>query len=676
MAQQLGIPVRCDGITLMGVPIGGSAFTQQVVMEQLRGGDIERLLTAVAGERDAQVAYTLLRLCGPARATYLSRNVAPAALRSELQRFDATLLCALAAVAQEPCTAAAVADDDGAAVALEDADGVRPMRFAEALAHIRAQDWDGQAPVTLSPPQQLQVHLRQRHGGLGIISTLHRAPAAFLGRTVEALGTALQALPAAHVARLRADDGRLLYATGTMRHAWASLAELRRCGEETAAALPELLPPAWCGDWGGGDTAATELAAPLDGAAAAAVALARRQARGALLATLLTPVESDSPECALPHRQAALVRHLDVAAAQALQAAIIDHWGDDQSTAKPRAVALAILRSLSSKGALAFLAAMPSSGLTMSGPAFREALRRILGIERAACGATCPGGSARARADWRAADHAVADTAGCQLPMTGAHLRRCMKTGKVVVRHDAIRDALIHLLRTDARIDTDRENKSPFALSVHPQWRMDIVVGAGFVRMPTTIHQDDGGRAGTAALIDVTVADCTGDTNCLVASQDIQAHLIDAAHDKYKKYAQHFNHAEYTLYPAPIDQFGAMSKDFLKLIAVFATRAAEQSNGQYTRAQHISRWRQTLSVALQRGNSNCVLSSWGKGTPTVDGVVPDYGAYTRVHLLGTAVPPRTPDPEPPPAPPPAPFVPATAACEGGGSGVFDNVSSL
>ena len=130
------------------------------------------------------------------------RRTGGAAVRS--QRFDATLLCALAAVAQEPCTVAAAADDDGAAVVLEDADSVRPMRLDEALARIRAPDWDRQAPVTLSPPQQMQVHLRQRHGGLGIISTPHRAPAAFLGRMAEALGTALPALPAAQVARLRA----------------------------------------------------------------------------------------------------------------------------------------------------------------------------------------------------------------------------------------------------------------------------------------------------------------------------------------------------------------------------------------------------------------------------------------------------------------------------------------
>lgn len=106
-------------------------LTQQRVSEQLCGGDNE-CLTAVAGKRGAQVAYTLLRRFGPARALYVPCYVAPV-LRSELWRFCATLLCALARLAQEPRTTAASMNGDAAAV-MEDVDGVRPMRFVAALA--------------------------------------------------------------------------------------------------------------------------------------------------------------------------------------------------------------------------------------------------------------------------------------------------------------------------------------------------------------------------------------------------------------------------------------------------------------------------------------------------------------------------------------------------------------
>ena len=57
--------MRHDGITLNGVPIGGSDFTQRVDGAAACVGDVERLLGAELGERDAQVAYTLLRLCPP-----------------------------------------------------------------------------------------------------------------------------------------------------------------------------------------------------------------------------------------------------------------------------------------------------------------------------------------------------------------------------------------------------------------------------------------------------------------------------------------------------------------------------------------------------------------------------------------------------------------------------------
>ena len=78
------------------------------------------------------------------------------------------------------------------------------------------------------------------------------------------------------------------------------------------------------------------------------------------------------------------------------------------------------------------------------------------------------------------------------------------------------------------------------------------------------------------------------------------------------------------------------------LVAALAQRQASNSAagtaaGGLTRARCISRCRQALSVALQRGISLSVIYAWGGALPAASGHPPDLGAYKRVTLL-TACP--------------------------------------
>lgn len=629
---------RCQsgGIALMGVPIGCAEYVACAAQRKLRAPGTDRLLSELARMDDAQVAFTLLRLCVPSLATYLARNLPLALLGDELRRLDAAVLCALAAVLQEP-PAHDVFVPEGARPLVPGSDG--PSDWDVALAEVRHPAWDGIMPVSLSPAQQAQVRLRQRHGGLGLPSAAHRAPAAFLGRTVEALGPALSALPAAIRARLRLHHGRLLLAGSTMVHSHAALESMRQCGDATASALPKLLPPAWCGPWQPAAAAAAgngsegvaaagrglvDLLLPPESAAATAGGAGVRTRR---LAAQPGPAGAGRRRRRFgvpPHRQAALARHLDAHAAQQFQRALCDEAGAPGSM--PRARALARYRSQVAPGAMAWAGALPMfEHMGMTGPIFRETGRRHLGIERPACGGLCPQDK-------------------CQRALDGVHARRCAITGETSRRHDKLVQAMVAQLRATIPVaGLQTEQRHPFALGADPRRRMDIIIAGGTLRLPPTAHEPQGGGARDAC-IDVTIVDGTQDALCVRASQDINTALEKASLAKHNRYGPLLDSRRSTLYPAAFDQFGAACAEVHSLLRVFAAHpgrgaapAEPAQRGAF--ARRFSRFRQSLSVCLQRSISQSVFVAWGKARPTSPGTVPDRAAYARLRLLVPRSPP-------------------------------------
>jgi hypothetical protein len=644
--EALGVPVAGDGIalldseqcngsaglTLMGVPIGSTAYVQAAVRSKLRDPSTDRLLAEVARMEDAHVAFTLLRLCVPARATYLARGVPPALLLEELHRYDATVLCALAALLQEP-PAHASGPEGGGGLPLPGGGGL--TAWEAALEEVRCPLWDGVVPVALTPAQQAQAQLRQRHGGLGVASIAHRAPAAFLGRTVETLGPALRALPPALRAQLRAHNGRRLLSSSTMEHAHAALEHVRACGAATADALPELLPPEWADSW-----APPQAAAAGHGPAAAATAAANER-----LVDLLLPEEAAGaagvqtrrsaatsggdaavparrPAGVYPHRQAALARHLDVQAAQQCQQAMCDAAGPPGTQARART--LARYRSQADRGSMAWVGALPSfPHLTMTGPLFRETGRRALGIERRPCGGLCPAPS-------------------CSSELDGVHARRCPRLGGHAIRHNKVRDALVARLQHSLRLaGVKTEQRHPFVGGGDPNRRMDIVIAGGVLRLPPTAHEPQGGGARDAC-IDVTIVDGTRDVHCEAAAKDIGTVLTKASLDKFKTYGFLLDRRRSTLYPAAFDQFGAMCTEVHSLLRVFARHecaapSAQPCRGAYARC--LSQWRQCLSVTLQRAVSQSVFEAWGGARPGSTGAPADVSAYATARFLAPRPPP-------------------------------------
>jgi hypothetical protein len=636
----LGIPVVRDGtvvlgqrdsegLTLMGVPIGAKSYVQAVVRRTLRSPATDKLLAEIARMSDAQVGYALLRLCMPARATYLGRNIEPALLLDALRRFDATLIAALAALIQEPPAHAAVehtAEHPPAPGAGE------VSEWDAAMAAVWDPNWDGVVPVAFTPVQQAQAQLRQSHGGLGIASSAHRAPAAFLGRTVETLWRSLHALSPAQQDMLRADGGRLLLSTGPLVHAHAALTALRACGEATAQALSsgELLPPAWCGPWA---PAGPGAAAPTDGDDAEQV----RTACEALVTRLLPRLDAtpaaqgaaeprhDAPparrrrrttEQGPPHRQAALARHFDAAGAAAFQHALTADAAPRGQLERSRA--LAVWRSQAAPGAMAWTGALPSSGLHMSGAVFRETCRRHLRMERLDCGGLC--------------GHPT-----CARALDGMHARRCIRTGRQVHRHNAVRNAIFALFRALCS-GVLLESHSCFVMGVDPARRMDVLVAGGQIAFPTTSHQPEGG-GGCDAAIDATIVDCTRKGLCAAASKDVNTILKSASLAKFNTYGDLIDKRQTTLYPAAFDQFGAASVEVHDLLRTLARRAQAAPGAQPSAySQYLSRARQNLSVTLQRAVSQSVIMAWGDTRAVPGEPPPDVGAYARVRLL---VPPQT-----------------------------------
>jgi hypothetical protein len=645
----VAVAERHDGIVLMGVPVGGSEYVRAQVTSSLRAASTDRLLSEIVRMEDAQVAFTLLRLCGPARATYLARNVGSDEVLEELARFDALMLCALAAIAQEP-------QPDDAAAATPAVAAAPPLAWQAAVAAVRAPGWDGEAPVTLTAAQQLQIQLRQGHGGLGLSSAAGRAAAAFLGRTVESMEPALKALPAGMLACLRAREGALLFTTRTFAHVGASLARIRSFGDTAAAALPALLPPAWSGMWADGTGADAAAANPAKVRAHARAAQVRTGARRALLAQILPQTASDAaspartraragaadaaqyagasppppPAPVRRHRQAALALYCDAWMARELQRQLELNADDDV-----RLEALARWRSQASQGAMACFAAPPSTDvhLAMAGAQFRETVRRHLGMDRPAPGGRCH---------------------RCKQPQSGSHVRRCAQ-GANSVRHHMVVDALMHMLQQDAHLHgVKSETTLPFrrGAQLRAGAQMDLYFAAGQVDLPVPKVQPDlrmghaplRGGLGVACCLDVTISDGTCATYRDRASRDVKAQLLAASARKIKTYVNTgaLSPATTTLFSLALDQFGAASADTHAIVRALAVRQARRSGGSLTVASCIARWRQKLSVVLQRSISDQVIADWDATLPSDDCHTPRVDGYRGLWLLR---PPAAPPPD-------------------------------
>ena len=573
-----GVKVLTDpGMRLVGAPVGSAEFSSQAVADTLRSTAADRLLHETAMQRDPQTALALLRLCYHSRATFLCRNSRPSVSGPELRRFDGAVMLALAAIMQEPaaCTASGLQGDGS------------PDQFLQCLSSVREHNLpEERLPVTLTQIQKALVRLPHHAGGFGLPSMFKRRHAAFVARTAGALQPAMTALADSQRQRVMGT----LFALPTMIELRTSLQELHGCGL-SADRLDELV------------------GSPLRVWATTQTADAANGVREWLL--------SDT-EAAQPQR------------VQSVISGAVDKRAGEQYEALLRAIpeqsdrlrALARHLSMRGRGASAFLATLPSSNrhLSMSPEVYRESLRRWLDIQLPPPGGLCSG-------------------TACLATQTATHAARCAKTGEQNYRHNPLCDMIADVLRSRLKLKhVVREDPQYCVAAGFPECRLDVTWRHGQMRLPQwdrsgrLLPKQDAEKQMNGGLIDVTIVDQTGvDLNA--ASHTAGVAVMRKAEEKLNKYEGKFP-PNYTLIPLALEQTGRSCPHTSRFVRAAAEHESSACEGAYTVSACISRWRQRISVVLQRSISESVLRSFRKTRvdPAV-GTAPATQLHRLVSLL-------------------------------------------
>jgi hypothetical protein len=267
--------------------------------------------------------------------------------------------------------------------------------------------------------------------------------------------------------------------------------------------------------------------------------------------------------------------------------------------------------------------------MSLSGASYRELLRRLLCIERAPPGGRC---------------------ANCGKPQSGAHIRRCAQ-GLNGDRHHRFVRLLLQLLREDGRLGrVQREYKLCFRPEHRANKQMDLWFSAGQLNTPVPSVQPDpqvvasgvcapllGGMA-VSVCLDFTLRDGTCPTYRTAASRDVEQGLTAASVIKVQKYVEtgSIDSATTTLISLAYDQFGTASRDTHAFFRAVAARQAQLSDGIYTDASCVARWRQRLSTLLQCVISDQVVEAWETTATTPGQPPPALNAFRHLRLLAPA----------------------------------------
>lgn len=573
-----GIKVVAEaGMVLVGAPVGSAEYSAAAVERTLRSAAADSLLREVARLRDPQVALALLRLCYHSRATFLCRNARPSVTGPELQRFDGAVMVALAAIMQEPgaCTDSGLQADGGPDVFGACLSAVRDLGLSE-----------DELPVVFTAAQKALVRLPHHAGGFGLASMHMRRHAAFVARTAGALQSVLAALGPGQRERVMVS----IFALPTVIELRTSLQQLCTSGVPLDR-LRALVP---------GQLVTWSSTSSMD-----AVAGVREWLRSA------PPAERGQ------RAQSALSAAMDKHAAQQY---VQQLRGIEQQEERLRSLARYL--SMSGHGAAAFLATLPSASphLSMSPPAYRESMRRWLDVELPDPGGLC-------------------SNASCDHAQTARHAARCSRTGEQNYRHNPLCDMFADVLRTRCKLKhVMREDSQYFVDAGFPDYRLDVTWQDGQMRMPQwdkqgrLLRPQNPDRQMNGGLIDVTVVDQTG-IDVEAASHTAGVAAMRKAMEKHSKYEGKFP-PNYTLIPIALEQSGRSCPNTGRFVRAAAEHESEACSGAYSVSACIARWRQRISIVLQRSISESVLRLFRKTrADPASGGPPIVGGHLSVSLL-------------------------------------------
>lgn len=575
--------MRCqEGAVVVGVPVGPPQYVQRQAADMLHDAEALRLLRGIVnmGETDSQVAYALLRMCYVPKVMHLARNVPPDLLMPSLLKFDALSSAALAAILQEPA-ALDHAEDAGPNDPSSDWDA--------AVTKVMQPDWDGELPVSFSAEQQQQLHLRHRDGGLGVAATSDHCYAAYMGRSLAVLGTVLCALSPTALQALLPPPPVALPALSVLTHIRTAAAALHTSGVPQQR-LQELMQPAFWQLWHGNSL-------PLQEACQ-------------------NPAQHAGLREVPAHLQAKLSHLVHELAKEQFWSAIRPRQDAQGAELVQQQITASRWLSQSSKGAMSWAGVKPSSdeGFTLPNAVFKETARRALGVERLDPGGLCGNST-------------------CSKPATAVHSRSCTLGGEYAKRHTACVGAMHKGMTSDAGVTgVVLEDRSAHIGLTDTARRSDILIPAGQLN---TAPKGCESNEALGQIIDHVYPDGTCATYRAQAAQTAGYAALSWAKEKHQKYRGTFATDQYTLIPFALDQFGAACEEAHRLIQALARRQSQRSGGAWPESQCVARWRQRMSVALQRAVSESVARTFARCTqPLVEGgPAPRPWLYRSVKLL-------------------------------------------
>jgi hypothetical protein len=315
---------------------------------------------------------------------------------------------------------------------------------------------------------------------------------------------------------------------------------------------------------------------------------------------ITTASDLPAPLPQVTHLQQALSSAIERADLARYETALAGIAGDDA-----RKLACARHLSASSTGAMAFAGALPSldEAFTMQQHHFREACRRMVGIERPHTpGTLC---------------------SKCPEENTPQHARRCARTGSLSTRHHAVRNAWASGLKRMGLLGVRTEQSAPFVGGDEPEMAMDITIegGQGFAAAAAL-------SSGLGVLLDVKVTDPTGTTVLPRAAKQRAYAAEQCARRNHQHYDAHYDHSRYVLIPLAVEVFGGACAELHTFIDALASFKAAQCGGTWRKSSIVDWWRRRLSVAVQSATSAAVDWSLRRSRPSGT-----YIAYTTVSLL-------------------------------------------
>jgi hypothetical protein len=545
--NELGFTAELDGVVICGVPVGTRDYQLAFIDKKLE--DLKFHKTAEKlGEMagdDTQNAMLVLRLSMAARTNYLKRNVTPGVLAEVEKRHDNTLLWVT-----EKMTA-----------------------LSQTVAFEEFRRNPNQNKLILNTLQQEQALLPVREGGFGLQSMRDTAPGAFVAAQVATLPYAVRRLSAS---RNRRQQEILEQLPHTPR-----IAELHRALKHLQQVVGndalDCLPALW-----------REWAAEPPGTAPTIQTLEARD----------IPTEGERRG-----EQDHVQRKLNRAVSDVLGKALLDSARRPQEhrgavagleSETPRE-ATARLLSLRGEGPGDYLGAKATeTATTMEPEQFQLAIRARLGISETLGGNQCVANS-------------------CQATRAGArHTTHCMRTGGPQRAHKEVLNGLVNILQK-ARIPHAVEDTSPFPrrrenISGRHQ-AMDVTVPAGALQ-----HAQDRSMRAKHQMFDITIAYEQAPThlnNPLSSANFAGAAGDRATHAKTQQYRGSFSPATHTLRPMAFESSGRMCGSTLAVLEAVAEHVVGGSMSPrfHQKGALLRYYRQIMSVALQRGRANTIISA-------------------------------------------------------------------